>query len=221
VVKNLPDIIENVDNFYEGNLKKYYSIVVNEAQNLENPYHNYRHMMHVVWLCYQACQFYYGTLALSRREMRNLLIAALFHDFDHPGIMGNDDLNIERAVRAFKKYIIEEDFVDQQNIISLMWATEYPYKTNSAELSLPHQIIRDADMGQCFADAWIQQVLFGLGAEWEKNHSEILEAQVPFLNNLKFLIATQWGKKTFTQQVIDDKISEVNRLKELAKKARQ
>jgi len=40
-------------------------------------------MLHVLWLCHQACRYYQNWL--TARQLRNLLIAALFHDFDHPG----------------------------------------------------------------------------------------------------------------------------------------
>ena len=36
-------------------------------------------MLHVTWLCYQAADFYRDRL--TPRQIRNLLIAALFHDF--------------------------------------------------------------------------------------------------------------------------------------------
>jgi hypothetical protein len=37
----------------------------------------------VTWLCHQACAYYRAELTPLR--MRELLIAALFHDFNHPG----------------------------------------------------------------------------------------------------------------------------------------
>jgi hypothetical protein len=60
-------------------------------------------MLHVTWLCYQAAEFYRDRL--TQRQIRNLLIAALFHDFDHPGHPhpGADDpdrINIGRSIAA-------------------------------------------------------------------------------------------------------------------------
>src|SRR3989338_911352 len=95
---DIPQIIRNDDRLYEGNLIHYLRALVKYARNLNHPYHNLRHMLHITWLCYQACIFYGGTL--TPRQMRNLLIAALFHDFDHSGLLGNDDLNLEMAVRG-------------------------------------------------------------------------------------------------------------------------
>ena len=80
---DLPEIIGNEENLYEGNLILYFRILFYNSTNLKNPYHNFRHTLHVLWLCQKACRYYQKKL--TPRQMRNLLIAALFHDFDHPG----------------------------------------------------------------------------------------------------------------------------------------
>ena len=54
----LPEIIRNDAGLYEGDLKVYFKAVFTNAQNLQKGYHNFRHMFHVVWLCYQAIAFY-------------------------------------------------------------------------------------------------------------------------------------------------------------------
>ncbi len=198
-------IIKNKENLYEGNLVEYFRVVFSKAQNLGNPYHNFRHVFHVVWLCDDACMFYKNQL--TKNEMRCLLIAAMFHDFDHPGIMGDDDLNIARAIRALKKYILREDLEYFEIIASIISATEYPYKTATHILSLPKQIIRDADMGQAFSVAWMQQILFGLAEEWGRQPIDVLRAQTEFLKNLRF--STDWAKQMFPQWQIDAKLAEV------------
>lgn len=165
-------------------------------------------MFHVAWLCHQACVFYAGKL--DKRQMRNLLIATIFHDFDHSGMAGDDDLNIERAVRHFIKHIALEDSIHGKDIISLIKATEYPYTTAPESLDLSGKIIRDADLGQAFSGAWIQQVIFGLSAEWGKKPIEVLKAQSAFLKNLKF--NTVWAQRMFSQTDIDAKIAEAAEL---------
>ena len=83
ITGDLPEIIGNEENLYEGNLILYFRILFYNSNNLKNPYHNFRHTLHVLWLCQKACRYYQKKL--TPRQMRNLLIAALFHDFDHPG----------------------------------------------------------------------------------------------------------------------------------------
>lgn len=204
----IPQMIRNEDNLYDGNLKKYFSIVFMNAQNLFNPYHNFRHMLHVSWLCYQACTYYKDKL--SPRKMRNLLIAALFHDYDHCGMMGNDDLNIARAIRGMEKNLLPEDRLYDGEIVAIIRATEYPYVDAITKPSLSQQIIRDADMGQSLSVAWIQHVIFGLASEWNKKPIDVLRMELPFHRSLKF--DTEWGRLTFPQDMIDEKIKEINEL---------
>jgi len=128
-------------------------------------------------------------------------------------MMGNDDLNIERAIREFKKYVIQKDREYIEEIISLIQATEYPYKTPSEGLVLCGQIIRDADMSQALSEAWIQQVIFGLASEWNKKPIEVLEMEGAFHKNLKF--HTEWALSMFSQRDIDKKVTEARELLEL------
>lgn len=207
----LPKIIRNDAQVYEGNLRYYFKVVFNHAQNLQKGYHNFRHMFHVLWLCYQACSFYRAQL--SPRQMRNLLIAAMWHDFDHPGMMGHDDLNIERAIRGLEKHLLEEDRSSLPLIVALIRSTEYPYKTATETLPLCAQIMRDSDMGQSFAMAWVQQIIFGLAEEWGKKPLEILQTQPAFLKGVKFY--TEWGQCMFPQSEVDAKILETEELVEL------
>ena len=145
--------------------------------------------------------------------MRDLIIAAMFHDFDHSGMMGNDDLNIARAVMGFEKYIAQEDQARAEHIIALIQVTEYPYQIASEHLSLCGQIIRDADLSQALSPAWIQQVVFGLAAEWQKKPIEVLKAQGAFHKNLK--LHTEWARQMFSQTDIDKKIIEAKELLDL------
>jgi hypothetical protein len=45
---DLPEIIGNEENLYEGNLILYFCILFYNSTNLENPYHNFRHTLPVV-----------------------------------------------------------------------------------------------------------------------------------------------------------------------------
>jgi hypothetical protein len=103
---DLPEIIGNEENLYEGNLILYFRILFYNSTNLKNPYHNFRHTLHVLWLCQKACRYYQKKL--TPRQMRNLLIAALFHDFDHPGHphpgeQDPDRINIRIAIAGLRR----------------------------------------------------------------------------------------------------------------------
>lgn len=205
---SIDHVILNDAKLYEGNLVPYFKIIFFQAKNLNNPYHNFRHMMHVTWLCHGACIFYEAEM--TKRQMRNLLIAAMFHDYDHTGIMGPDKQNIEIAVAALEKYILPEDRPYLEDISDIIRATEYPYKSDSTNLKLSFQILRDADLSQALNATWLQQVIFGLAAEWKKTPYEVLKIQTNFHEILNF--STEWAKETWPKEEIDKKIHEVRNL---------
>jgi hypothetical protein len=208
ILGGLPAIIRNDHGIYLGDLVAYFRAVFKKAQNLNHPYHNFRHMFHVVWLAYQACSFYRGQL--TTRERRNLLIAAMFHDFDHSGIMGDDDLNIARAIRCLEKYIMPGDVEYKTQIYDLIRATEYPYRVTISQVSLSGWILRDADLSQVFSVAWIQQVVFGLAREWSRPPLEILSMQSGFIDKLKY--HTEWARATFSPDDLEAKAREAREL---------
>jgi hypothetical protein len=206
----VPEVIRNDEGLYEGNLIHYARIIFRNAQNLLNPYHNFRHMLHVAWLCWNACRYY--QLQLTSRQRRNLMIAALFHDFDHPGKVGQDDLNIERAIRALDKYILPEDRPHFEDIAGLIRATEYPHQGETVGLELRVQILRDADVMQGFSVAWIQQIL-GFAAEWQKTPAEVLLGQTKFFQELK--LSTEWAQKMCPPTEFASKMQEIKELIEI------
>ncbi len=219
-IGSLPKIIRNDDGLYEGDLRHYFKIAM-LAKNLNAPYHNWRHMFHVLVLCYRACEYYANfradsgsTLRISPLDMRLLLIAAIFHDFDHTGKSGNDEINIRLALKALRKHITDEDrrFLDK---ISLMIrATEFPHKMSPTTLGLGGKILRDADMSQAFDVSWIQQVIFGLASEMGVSPISVLQKQEMFLSSIKF--GTDWAKSEFQRNgAITEKIDEARELLEL------
>ncbi len=200
---SIPAIIWNNEGVYEGNLIHYFKAIWNHAQNLNNPYHNYRHMTHVMWLCHDAARYY----RMQPRQARDLVIGALFHDFDHTGKAGPDRVNIDRALEGFTRHTHRLDRGNSAlNIIDIIEATEYPHQESSFSSSLVAKIIRDADLAQGLDPAWTQQVVLGLAAEWGKTPLEVLKMQIPFYQNLEF--KTEWARQRFPQEAISDKINE-------------
>jgi 3'5'-cyclic nucleotide phosphodiesterase len=213
---DLPEIIGNAEALYEGNLVTYFRIIFFNASNLTNPYHNFRHTLHVLWLCHKACRYYHNDL--TPRQMRNLLIAALFHDFDHPGHrhLGEQDpdrINIAIAIGGLRRHIMADDRPSLPDIEALIEATHYPYKTSSEELDLLGRILRDADGAQVLSPAWIQQIVIGLAAEIGVKPIDILKAQASFIGALSF--HTQWARQMFPPELIEAKIAEAEKLRQL------
>ncbi len=190
-VFSIPAIIRNDRGMYEGNLRHYVKVLFFNAQNIRHPYHNLRHMLHVTYLCYLAI-VYYGN-KMTPREARNLLIAALFHDFDHSGLSGNDDRNLARAARALQKYAAPVDWPHLGNIKTLMWTTEFPHKVHAEQLDLLGEI-------------WLQQVVVGLSQEMGKTPMDLLKMQRGFHEHLKY--QTEWARDLFPPEVVSAKIAE-------------
>lgn len=208
---SIPEIVRNDSQVYEGNLIYYFRIIFNHASNLHNPYHNFGHLFYVMWRCHQACVFY--KKMMSKREMRNLLIASMFHDIDHTGKAVPDAVNIARASDRLREYYAQEDENELHHILSIMKGSEYPYFVSSENSSLAIQILRDADASQVLGPAWIQHIVFGLAAERGKTPREMLEEELEFLGNLKF--HTAWAQKLFPPQVVGNKMKEVEELLDL------
>lgn len=208
---HIPALVRNDAGIYEGDLVYYFKIVFENAKNLNNPYHNFRHLCHVMWLCHSAC-FHYRKF-LTQRKMRNLLVAALFHDFDHTGKAGPDLVNINLATQALWKYILPEDWDHVAEIESLIRLSLFPYEIASEQVGLLSQILRDADVAQALNPAWVQQVVFGLAHEWGVKPIEVLKKQEGFHSNIKFV--TKWAQEMFPQEVIDAKVAEAREFVEL------
>lgn len=211
----LNSIITNTEKFYEGDLIHYFKVIWNSAGTY-NPYHGFRHVNHVMFSCHDAIIFYKDIL--SKRDARNILIAALLHDLDHSGTKMKDSIQVDRAIEGFRKNIVEEDKPFQKQIEEIIRATEYPYESKTENLPPSQQIIRDADMTQMFTQAWIQQVIFGLGKEWSLNPTEMLEKQEEMLKNHEW--HTDWAKEKYGQKAIDEKLKEVEELMKIVEDAK-
>lgn len=208
---SLPQIIINHENLYQGNLIEYFQAFFFLNKGLNNEYHNFRHGTHILFLCHEGARFHRRDLTL--RRIRNLLIAAIFHDYDHCGAAGDDAQNIERAIEGLRAVILEEDREHLDDIELLLRGTQFPYVIDDSDLPLEGLILRDADMMQAFSVAWIQQVIFGLAAEWQKAPIEVLKMQRGFLGSLAF--KTDWGRYMVPQAVVDLKINEAEALFDL------
>ena len=103
--------------------------------------------------------------------MRNLLIAALFHDFDHPGhphpSEGDPDrINVPIPIAGLRRYVMPADRPFLPQIEALIEATHYPYKIGSDKLDLLGQIIRNADLARFTVDR-LMSIINRLGSRVE------------------------------------------------------
>lgn len=174
------------------------------SRGAANPYHNIRHTLDVMIRCDAALNYY----ELFSRE---LMIASLFHDFDHTGRAGNDDLNIELAVRGMRKHAAGFETDNSLNQIeSIIRSTEYGPGGHLKENNCQYcRILQDADLAQAFSPAWIRIVLFGLSEELNITPVQMANLQIDFLSKLEF--KTTWAELNF-DSLIPEKIQETKDL---------
>ncbi len=197
-IGSMVQVIQNEGQHYLGDLKHYFAVLCLRANNLYHPYHNLRHMLHVAWLCYDACRYYKNEL--SSRQRRNLMIGVLFHDFNHSGgTVGSDDENIAMALQGLRTYILQQDKPYLTEIEAIIASTRFPYTVPSRLLELVCQIARDADAAQVFSVAWIQEII-GLGKEKGIDLIPSLNMQLVFLSNMDHF-QTEWAKELFEENI--------------------
>lgn len=220
--KRISDIVANRSGLqvYSGDLIHYFQKLFFESSNLHAPYHNFRHTMHVLCRVHEACAYYSldaGTYGISLANARDLHIAAIFHDFNHSGIVAtrgqplSDSPNITRATQALSTYILETDLPRFDQIRSLVHGTCYPH-TNEGDRVVPLelQILRDADMMQAFDPVWMQQIIFGLAKEKDVDPFDVLLEQESFVENICFY--TEWARQKINPTVRFEYIKEVRAL---------
>ncbi len=197
-----------LDNLYYKALN--YININNLSNNL--PYHGIDHLYSVFESSYNSIQkikvrFYFDLLKYEKE----LLIASLFHDYNHSGGKLPDSENIINAIKGLTEFHSLNNEFDLEYASYLIKCTEYPYVVNENELTLEAQIIRDADMCYQFQDLSIVKLYQGLRVEFNKTLPEFLDNQLKFTENLKFYLDfnnLEWNK------IKHKRINEIKKLQE-------
>jgi hypothetical protein len=169
-------------------LQKAFSWIMKNSTSNNLPYHNFNHLLTVMRYTYGACQFY----ELTKKEEKEMLMAALFHDVNHSGGEFRDDVNVQMAKETVTKFIVQFcDHINSDEVCRIINATEYPYVIEPEVMDLKQQIIRDADLMQVFEPNWIQQLMLGLCLEMGITMGEMIPGQRDFLMKSQF--NTTWG----------------------------
>ena len=125
------------------------------------PYHNSFHLENVCVFAILGCLHY----KIPSINIRLVATAALFHDFNHPG-MKNDDENIIESIKGFLNFNLEYNLFEDEEvstIVELIKSTRYPYLNSCSNLTKLQMIIRDADILQGpFCQNYISTVVMAL-----------------------------------------------------------
>lgn len=186
--KKTLEAIEIIDK-YEYLQKAFKYIIINNKSN-NGPYHNLNHLLTVLKYCYLGAK---SEGIKNEKELRELLIAAVFHDVNHSLGKEKDDVNVKNSKKIIKEFVKQEEVdVDVEYINTLLDATQYPYTLDGKDLGLRQGIIRDADLMQVFEYNWIHQNIAGLSNELKMNFLDFVAPQRKFLDSVEF--NTNWGK---------------------------
>jgi len=178
----------NLIKFYQ--LENYFNILLKHNLSNDAPYHNLYHTLCVMENA-SLCLTHEEENKFTKEQRRNTLIASLFHDFNHSKGKDSDDINVQTAIDSFLKYSLETE-ENNNFIIDIIKATQYPYVINEEILTIFQKIIRDADLLQLFRENYIQQNIIGLSTEMNKPIEEFLNSSLSFYKNIKF--HTKYGK---------------------------
>lgn len=188
--------------------------VINSNDAQHNPYHNTDHLLFVAQKCYEGGLYH----QLDDNQIDALIVAALFHDFNHSGGEHPDWYNVKVAVNSFRDFFMDGKYHDGEfydDVIDIIRGTEYPYVTPKDILTIRQKIIRDADLMQATADNWFGMIMLGLSKE-----AKGVDLDKMTSGNLKFHMGiemcTEWGQRVF-DAIWDDVFKNLEALDELLK----
>ncbi len=194
-MKSYQDIIKWYD------MVDLYDWFVKNNQSNDLPYHNLFHAQCMVENCYDGAQYH----NLPFDATRQILCAALFHDFNHSGGKEEDMENIYHAILGVQRCAIELDqpLADIPDmVIECIRCTEYPFVYES--FTIEQRIIRDADLMQFRFGNWKDVLDNRLRAEMEVKIGKPITQQEMYDGNQAFWrkvhFYTDWGKHVFTSE---------------------
>jgi hypothetical protein len=160
------------------------------------PYHNFNHALVVTENVHLAAKYY----NIPEKE---LICAALWHDFNHSQGTQTDKVNVTLAIIEFLEwYEKHPEFhleIDHNTVVNIISATEYPYVIDAKDLTLEQKIIRDADLLQYLEKNRFSQVYLGLSKEMNTPLLNLVEKAPIFINSV--VPNTDWMR----QQWLDNR----------------
>ncbi len=175
-------------------LKEYHPLslafkyVIDNNEGAYNPYHNTFHLLDVFLTSMQISNTSDG---LEDKDIIEIGLAALFHDFNHSAGKLNDNDNINLAINGLNDFLLKNKElvksynIDEFKIEELILITEFPHK--SEPKCIKEKIIRDSDMIQCYNKNWFSNIITGFFMkESNKTIQEAIESQIRYIQNIKY-----------------------------------
>ncbi|MFW6225637.1 MAG: hypothetical protein ACOC3V_01595 [bacterium] len=200
-------------------LKKYelfsfaFKYIINNNIGAYNPYHSTFHLIDVFTKCMEISHVY----KLPEKDILELGLAALFHDFNHSGGRLKDYENIELALTAFNIFyndnIDKFNSLNKDNIIELIKITEYPHKRKPSNVK--EMILIDSDMIQCYNKNWFLNVITGfLMKEIGMDIKDAINNQIKYIKGVNYY--TEYANSIHTKEK-DKMLNNLNYFKNIYK----
>ena len=184
----------------EGNvLPRAFRFVVDNNTSNDAPYHHLNHMLRVMGFCNEACKYH----RIEGKSRINLLVAALFHDYNHSQGELSDGENVKAAIEGVKKWYASNEMnqtsVNLNKVIDIIKATEYPYVIKKEDLTLVQGIIRDADLMPALETDWMGNIIVGLATEMKvDSFTRMADGQRAFHEGIE--MSSPWGKAVYKNE---------------------
>jgi hypothetical protein len=186
-----------------------YKYIMKNNNSYNLPYHNNFHLEHVSLFVIKGCEYF----NIEKSYQKLMIVASLFHDFNHTGSGKDDDVNILKAVEGFLEYNNEyEKFIEDEVkfITELIKSTRYPYLKVCEDLNIYQQIIRDSDILQGpFCQNYLNGVVFAIAKEANIDLEKMLSGQKEFLKNTTF--CTDWANELY-KNVLPEVIKKIDEI---------
>lgn len=166
--------------------------VNNESASL--PYHSNFHQASVAVVANTIWRSIHGEERPVERAA--LIIAAMFHDYNHSGGTKPDTINVVSAIHNIYSVV---PYSVEQLVYEAILSTEFPFVRDP--VSDVAKVLRDADILACTVCSqatYYQQYVVGLRKEIEVSKKASISAeefftmQMNFLPNIKFFVAQEY-----------------------------
>ena len=170
-------------------LSRAFKYIIDNNKGAYNPYHNNFHLIDVFTTSMEIANTYD---TLTDKDIIELGVAALFHDFNHSaGKLKRDSDNISLAIIGLVDFFVkneksvEDSGIDELEVEVLIGITEFPHTREP--YTLKEEIIRDADMIQCYNRNWFLNVITGfLQREVGLSIEEAIQNQIKFIQKVEY-----------------------------------
>jgi hypothetical protein len=173
--------------------------VVKHNKSNNAPYHHLNHMLRVMGYCEEGCKYH----KIEGKPRVNLLVAALFHDFNHSQGEHDDEWNIKEAKKGVRDWYsnnpLNQTNINLKKVLEIIDATQYPYIIESDDLTLEQSIIRDADLMISQDSDWMGNMIVGLSQEMGvDDFMKMTDGQHRFHKSIK--MCSPWGKLVYEKE---------------------